>query len=67
MSVKREVLVLVGMVLAVDAIFVGLYFFAGIGNAGDTTKVVFTVVWTVITLAVVLHGLKRIRSFRGAR
>lgn len=67
MSVKREALVLVGLVLAVDAIFVLLYFFAGIERAGDSAKVAFTVVWTVITLAVVIRGLRRIRSFRRAR
>jgi hypothetical protein len=67
MSVKREALVLVGLVLAVDAVFVLLYFFAGIESAGDSAKVAFTVVWTVITLAVVIRGLRRIRSFRRAR
>ena len=67
MSVKREALVLVGLVLAVDAIFVLLYFLTGIETAGDSAKVAFTVVWTVITLAVVIRGLRRIKSFRTTR
>jgi len=44
MTVKREALVLVGLVLVV--------------------KLVFTVVWTGINLAVVIRGLTRIRSAR---
>jgi hypothetical protein len=64
MNVKGEVLVLVGLVLAVDAVFVAVYFLAEVQHATDAAKVVFTVVWTVITLAVVLRGLTRIRSAR---
>ncbi len=67
MTVKREALVLVGLVLAVDAVFVAVYFVAGIERAADSVKVAFTLVWTVITLAVVIRGLTRIRSARGAR
>lgn len=64
MTVKREALVLVGLVLAVDTIFVGVYFGAGIERAPDSMKIVFTVVWTAINLAVVIRGLTRIRSAR---
>ena len=64
MTVKREALVLVGLVLAVDAIFIAVYFGAGIERASDRVKIAFTVVWTVINLIVVLRGLTRIRSAR---
>lgn len=64
MSVKREALVLVGVVLAVDAIFIALYFGAGIERASDSVKIAFTVIWTVINLVVVIRGLTRIRSAR---
>jgi len=64
MTVKREALVLVGLVLVVDAIFIALYFGAGIQRASDSVKLVFTVVWTGINLAVVIRGLTRIRSAR---
>jgi hypothetical protein len=64
MTIKREVLVLVGLVLAVDAVFVAVYFLADVELATDAAKVAFTVVWTVMTLAVVLRGLTRIRSAR---
>ena len=64
MTVKREALVLVGLVLAVDAIFIAAYFWTGIERASDGVKIAFTVVWTVITLAVVIRGLTRIRTAR---
>jgi putative Mn2+ efflux pump MntP len=63
-TVKREALVLVALVLAVDAVFIALYFGAGIERAADRVKIAFTLVWTVITLAVVIRGLTRIRSAR---
>jgi hypothetical protein len=64
MTVKQEALVLVGLVVVVDAIFIGVYFVAGIEWASDGVKIAFTVVWTVITLAVVIRGLNRIRTAR---
>ena len=67
MTVKREALLLVGLVLAVDAIFIAVYFAAGIQRAADSVKVAFTVVWTVINLAVVIRSLTRIRSARVER
>ncbi|MBA3444935.1 MAG: hypothetical protein H0T58_08820 [Gemmatimonadales bacterium] len=66
MTAKRESAMLVGLVLAVDAAFVAVYFLARIQRASDTTKLVFTVVWTLMTLGVVLRGLNRIRSARSA-
>jgi len=63
-TVKREALVLVGLVLAVDALFIALYFGAGIERASDTLKIAFTVIWTAINLIVVIRGLTRIRSAR---
>ena len=67
MTVRREALVLVGLVLAVDAVFIGTYFLAGILRAGGATKAAFTIAWTAITLLVVLRGLTRIRSIRARR
>ncbi len=64
MTVKREALVLVGLVLVVDAIFIGVYFLAGIEGASDGVKLGFTVIWTVANLVVVIRGLGRIRSAR---
>lgn len=64
MSVRREALSLVGLVLAVDLVFVALYFLTRLQRAPDGAKVAFTAVWTLLTLAVVLRGLTRIRASR---
>jgi hypothetical protein len=61
---KREVLWLVAAVLLVDALFVAVFFLAGLRTTTDTVKVGFTVVWTLVTLGVVLRGLSRIRRVR---
>lgn len=64
MGVKREALVLVLVVLAVDAAFIALYFLTQLRHAAGGVKLAFTVVWTLVTLAVVIRGLSRIRSAR---
>lgn len=63
-QVGREVLLLVGVVLLVDAIFVGVYFLGNFGSISDPAKLAFTVVWTLVTLAVVIRGLSRVRRAR---
>ena len=63
-KVKREVMWLVIAVLLVDAVFVSLYFLAGLDTASDSGKIVFTALWTLVTLAVVIRGLARVRSVR---
>jgi hypothetical protein len=63
-KLKRELLWLIGGVLLVDAVFVAIYFLADLRTTTDTAKVAFTAVWTLVTLAVVLRGLSRIRRVR---
>jgi hypothetical protein len=60
----REVLRLLTLVLAIDAVFVALYFAAGVRHASDIFKVVFTAVWTLAVLVVAVRSLSRIRSAR---
>jgi hypothetical protein len=64
---RREALTLLLAVLVVDAIFVAIYFLAQLRHASNGMKVAFTVVWTAITLAVVIRGLSRIRTARVER
>jgi hypothetical protein len=66
-SLRREVLLLVGLVLLVDAIFVAAYFLGRLRNASDAGKVGFTALWTLVTLVVVIRGLSRVRSVRLGR
>jgi hypothetical protein len=63
-GLRREVIVLVGLVLAVDLVFGGVYFLAGLRSASDAVKLGFTVLWTLATLALVLRGLTRLRKAR---
>lgn len=64
MTVRREVMVLAGLVLGVDAVFVAAYFLAGIQRASDGSRLLFTGVWTALTLGIVIRGLTRIRAAR---
>jgi membrane protein DedA with SNARE-associated domain len=63
-AVKREVLTLVGLVVLIDLVFIAAYFLGDIDHSSDQMKLLFTVVWTAITLVVVLRGLLRIRKGR---
>jgi hypothetical protein len=64
---RREVLALVGLVLAVDAVFVAGYFLAGVARRPDGIKLGYTAAWTIVTLLVVLRGLTRVRAERVRR
>jgi nitric oxide reductase large subunit len=61
---QKEALRLVLLVVVVDAVFVALYYVAGLREASAGAKLAFTVVWTVFNLAVVIRGLSRIRTAR---
>ena len=62
--VKREVLWLIIAVLAVDAVFLAVYLVGHIDGSTNLTKIIFTALWTLVTLAVVIRGLARVRSVR---
>jgi uncharacterized membrane protein YhdT len=61
---RREVLWLVLAVVLVDVFFVGAYFVAQVRGASNFSKMFFTALWTLVTLAVVIRGLARVRSVR---
>jgi hypothetical protein len=63
-GLRREVVLLIGLVLAIDAVFVAVYFLASVRSASDPAKLAFTGVWTVAILVVAVRGLSRIRSAR---
>jgi hypothetical protein len=64
MSVRREVFTLILLVLLVDGVFVGLYFLTGLRDGSNAAKLGFTVLWTLLTLLVVIRGLSRVRIAR---
>ena len=61
---RREVLLLVGVVIAIDVLFMLLFFVARLRTASETVKLGFTAAWTLSTLGVVLRGLTRVRRAR---
>jgi hypothetical protein len=60
----REVLLLVALVLALDAVFVAIYFIGNVRSASAPAKAVFTAVWTLTVLVIAIRGLSRLRSAR---
>lgn len=64
---RREVLALVGWVVAVDALFIAGYFALRMASRPNGAKLAYTILWTVVTLAVVLRGLLRVRAERVKR
>jgi hypothetical protein len=63
-TVRREVLLLVAMVVVVDLVFVAAYFVARLPTSSDSVKLGFTALWTLATLGVVIRGLTRLRKTR---
>jgi len=63
-ALRREVRDLVVLVLLVDACFIGLYPILGLAGAGDSRRAAYAVLWTAVTLIVVLRALGRIRAAR---
>ena len=63
-ALRREVLALVLLVVLIDAAFIAVYIGARLAWAGNGLKVGFTILWTVVTLLVVLRSLGRIRAAR---
>jgi hypothetical protein len=61
---RRELAVLVGLVIAVDVLAVGVWLLAGIRHASPQVQLGFTVAWTLATLAVVVVSLRKIRLLR---
>jgi hypothetical protein len=64
---KRELLLLLATVLAVDALFIAGSFLFHLAAAGDAAKIGYTAAWTAVTLLLVLRALTRMRALRRQR
>lgn len=64
-AMQRELAILIGLVLAVDAVAIALWLFTDIRRTGPEVQLAFTIAWTVATLAVVIISLRKIRQLRG--
>jgi hypothetical protein len=63
-ELRREVLVLVGLVLGADALFIAAYFLFHLADESPGARLGFTAGWTLVTLAIALRSLVRIRAAR---
>ena len=61
---RRELAVLVGLVVAVDLLAIAVWLLADLRHAGIRYQFLFTVAWTVATLAIVIVSLRKIRLLR---
>jgi putative Mn2+ efflux pump MntP len=66
-ALKRLLLTMVGLVVALDALVIGLYYGFHNGDRPVKTQETFVAVWVVLTLLVVTTLMKRIRQVRRAR
>jgi hypothetical protein len=64
-EMRRQLLIMIVLVAAVDAIAIGAWFLAGIRGRGQGVQVLYAVVWTLATMAVVVVSLRKIRIARG--
>ena len=66
-EIRKHLMIMVALILVIDAIAVAMFSALDIGDAPRRTRTLFTAIWTVVTLAIVLNGLYRIRLARGGR
>lgn len=62
---RRAMLQMIVLVVLLDVGAVVLYRFTSLGVSGRNARIAFVVVWTLLSLAIVLTGLRRIRVARG--
>jgi hypothetical protein len=66
-ELRKLLLQLIAAVVLLDVVVIGLYYALHIQRTSTRTQTLFTGVWTVLTLIVVLVALGRIRAARRRR
>lgn len=66
-AAPRQLLVLIGLLLAIDAAALATYALASLGRAGPAARLSFVIAWTAATLGAVLVALRRAGSARRGR
>jgi len=61
---KRQLLIMIGLVTAIDAVAVAILFLGGIRGRGQAIQLLFAVVWTVAILGGVVVSMRKIRNAR---
>ena len=63
---RKLLLTMVVLVVALDAVAIGTYYAFGLSQRPNQVRMAFSVIWAMITLAIVLVYLHRIRQIRDA-
>ena len=66
-EMRRLMLILVGSVVALDAVVIGVYYAFHIPDKPVKTQQSFIAIWVVLTLLVVTTQMKKIRKLRRGR
>lgn len=66
-ELRRRVFHLVISVVVLDVIAIGAYMVGHVSTRSTRVQTGFVVAWMVVTLALVLTGLGRVRAVRGRR
>ena len=66
-AMRRHLLEMIALVIALDAVTIGIYYAAAMKSRSSKVQLAFTGVWTVLTLLVVLRGMGRVRAARLGR
>ena len=66
-ELRKLLLQMVAAVVLLDVAAIGLYYGLHVQRTTPRTQALFTGVWTILTLVVVLTGLGRIRAARRRR
>ena len=59
---RRQLLVMIALVAAVDALAIAAWFLAGLRGRSSAVQLCFAIVWTLATLGVVVVSMRRIRE-----
>jgi hypothetical protein len=63
-EMRRQLLLMIALVAAVDAVAIAAWFLAGIRGRSEGVQVMYAIGWTLATLAVVVVSMRKIRETR---
>jgi hypothetical protein len=63
-EMKRQLLIMIGLVAAIDAVAIAILFLGGIRGRGQALQLLFAIVWTLAIFGVVLVSMRKIRNAR---
>ena len=63
-EMRRQLLTMIGLVVAVDAAAIAAWFLTGVRGRSTGVQLLFALGWTLATLAVVVVSMRKIRQAR---